>query len=102
MMQQRNPWELMAAAIDTDGDAAISFDEYAIFFEAQDDGDLVWEVESSFGFEPEERASRAKSGPHEGTRAPDFTLALHDGSGKVTLSSFQGKKPVALIFGSYT
>ena len=27
---------------------------------------------------------------------------LPDGSGDVTLSAFKGKKPVALIFGSYT
>jgi len=36
-----------------------------------------------------------------GDRAPDFTLPGLDGE-KVALSSFQGKKPVFLIFGSYT
>ena len=41
---------------------------------------------------------------NEGDPAPDFTLKLMDGAeGKtVTLSDYQGKRPVALIFGSYT
>ena len=37
-----------------------------------------------------------------GDPAPDFTLADPSGKKKVTLSSFEGKKPVVLIFGSYT
>ncbi len=42
-----------------------------------------------------------------GDKAPDFTLKKLDskkgGKGEtVTLSSFQGKKPVVLFFGSYT
>ena len=36
-----------------------------------------------------------------GDAAPDFTLARHDGSGRVTLSALRGK-PVVLVFGSYT
>lgn len=40
--------------------------------------------------------------PCVGELAPDFTLPLSDGSSEVTLSSFRGSKPVALIFGSYT
>jgi len=38
----------------------------------------------------------------EGMNAPDFTLARQDRSGRVTLSSFRGKKPVVLVFGSYS
>jgi peroxiredoxin len=38
----------------------------------------------------------------EGDRAPDFTLKSPDGKQKITLSDFRGKKPVALVFGSYT
>jgi hypothetical protein len=41
-------------------------------------------------------------GPRLGARAPDFTLSRHDGKGTVSLSSFRGKKPVVLIFGSFT
>ena len=38
----------------------------------------------------------------EGQVAPDFQLETVDGKRKVRLSSFKKKKPVALIFGSYT
>ena len=37
-----------------------------------------------------------------GDPAPDFTLPLYDRSGSVTLSSFRGRQPVVLVFGSYT
>ena len=38
----------------------------------------------------------------EGDQAPDFTLNMMDGDETVTLSSFHGDRPVALVFGSYT
>ena len=41
-------------------------------------------------------------GPRPGTMAPDFTLPTHDGTAKVTLSDFRDRKPVVLIFGSFT
>jgi hypothetical protein len=34
--------------------------------------------------------------------APDFDLMDADGQDRVRLSDFQGKKPVALVFGSFT
>ncbi len=37
-----------------------------------------------------------------GEPAPDFTLPRLSGSGSVTLSDHFGKRPVALVFGSYT
>ncbi|MDO8544903.1 MAG: redoxin family protein [Opitutaceae bacterium] len=37
-----------------------------------------------------------------GDRAPDFALRTLDGKQTVKLSDFRGKKPVVLIFGSYT
>ena len=37
-----------------------------------------------------------------GDDAPDFTLARQDRSGPVTLSAFRGRKPVVLVFGSYS
>jgi peroxiredoxin len=40
--------------------------------------------------------------PRAGDIAPDFTLYDIEGKNSVTLSSFRGKKPVALVFGSYT
>lgn len=40
--------------------------------------------------------------PKVGDAAPDFTLETLDGTSEVTLSGFQDKRPVCLIFGSYT
>ena len=37
-----------------------------------------------------------------GSVAPDFDLETYDKSGRVQLSSFRGKEPVVLVFGSYT
>ena len=37
-----------------------------------------------------------------GSAAPDFTLETYDHASRVTLSSFQGQRPVVLVFGSYT
>jgi hypothetical protein len=38
----------------------------------------------------------------EGQQAPDFTLPTADRTGRVTLSSHRGQRPVVLVFGSYT
>ena len=37
-----------------------------------------------------------------GGLAPDFSLEPRGGGAPVALSSFRGKTPVALVFGSYT
>lgn len=37
-----------------------------------------------------------------GDLAPDFTLPTQDRRAEVTLSSFRGRRPVVLVFGSYT
>jgi hypothetical protein len=37
-----------------------------------------------------------------GDTAPDFDLETLDKSARVSLSSFHGREPVVLIFGSYT
>ena len=48
-------------------------------------------------------SERATNGPKPGDEAPDFELPLlGDSTRKVRLSSFRGKKPVALIFRSFT
>lgn len=41
-------------------------------------------------------------GPGLGEEAPDFTLETHDKSKRISLSDYRGKKPVVLIFGSFT
>jgi peroxiredoxin len=43
-----------------------------------------------------------RQAPKAGDLAPDFTLYDTSGKEAVTLSDFHGKKPVALVFGSYT
>ena len=41
-------------------------------------------------------------GPSLGDPAPDFDLPTFDGKERLKLSNFRGKKPVVLIFGSFT
>lgn len=41
-------------------------------------------------------------GPKTGQKAPDFTLKTQDDKRQIRLSEFRGKKPVVLIFGSFT
>jgi hypothetical protein len=43
-----------------------------------------------------------ETGPKVGEPAPDFCLKRLTAKEWVRLSSFQGKQPVALVFGSYT
>jgi hypothetical protein len=52
-----------------------------------------------------ERAWQAKHGAHApgpGDLAPDFELNDVRGENPVRLSDFRGKRPVALVFGSFT
>ena len=46
--------------------------------------------------------ARDEMGPAVGETPPDFYLKRVGSDEKVRLSSFSGKRPVALIFGSYT
>jgi hypothetical protein len=50
---------------------------------------------------PEQKKRDAQS-PRSGDIAPDFTLHDITGEESITLSDFRDKKPVALIFGSFT
>ncbi len=51
----------------------------------------------------EEHGEREALAPNVGDQAADFELPrLGDTSEKVRLSGFRGKRPVGLIFGSYT
>ena len=40
--------------------------------------------------------------PQKGDPAPDFELGDIDGGSRIRLSDFTGRKPVALVFGSFT
>ena len=66
-------------------------------------------MEFTAAMEPERRiammqflAERETRAPEIGSDAPDFKLPRLGSSEQVQLSSFRGRKPVALIFGSYT
>jgi hypothetical protein len=51
---------------------------------------------------PPARGERHVDKLKAGDPAPDFTLPDAAGKRAVTLSDFRGKKPVVLVFGSYT
>jgi hypothetical protein len=72
---------------------------------------LIYLVDSTAFAQPPRRGPRPPSQFRQqrqaeqlkkGDVAPDFTLKSPDGKKTITLSDFQGKKPVALVFGSYT
>jgi hypothetical protein len=46
--------------------------------------------------------SARKGNLNVGDVAPDFSLETHGRKSRVQLSAFRGKKPVVLVFGSYT
>jgi len=50
----------------------------------------------------EEKPVRKDAGPDVGQEAPDFSLQTMDGEKTVKLSDSRGRKPVVLIFASYT
>jgi peroxiredoxin len=43
-----------------------------------------------------------REGPALDQQAPDFSLRTQNGNRPVHLSDFRGKKPVVLVFGSFT
>jgi len=93
------PW--LVAGIDRDGDGAMSWVETADFFRRYDrdgNGRLATTERPLPGKPPRVGAIS----PPEREPAPDFTLARQAGGEGVTLSSFAGKRPVALVFGSFT
>ena len=86
--------------LDTDKDGVLQLAELASMFGKLDkNGDqMVSKAEVGMS------RSVARSGPPRvGEVAPDFELPfVADEKKTIRLSSFRGKKPVALIFGSYT
>ena len=46
--------------------------------------------------------ARDETGPKVGEQPPDFLLKRLDTTERISLSSFRGRRPVALVFGSYT
>ncbi len=67
--------------------------------------EIIAEAKFSFGSRSRLMAVQKKvnaNAPKAGDMAPDFTLHDIEGKNAVTLSDFRGKKPVALVFGSFT
>jgi len=98
MIGARPEFDLLRDAIDQDGDQKLSAAELADYHENTYDPSIA---QVARGFSEEELARRS-SGPAPGEPAPDFCLSPPDGGASVRLSSFAGRRPVALIFGSYT
>lgn len=91
------PFDALLAAADEDGDGRLGRTELVGFFHAMSVGGRPWSLGREALLEP-----GAGGGVAPGTLAPDFTLRPPDGGEPVTLSSFRGDRPVALVFGSYT
>lgn len=97
LLEDVDPWRGLLAGIDDDGDGRLALAELTAFHQRRGQG-RTW----SFEPEGEGRAERPNARPLMGRPAPDFTLPRLGGGPDVTLSSFEGEGPVALIFGSYT
>ena len=106
---EERPWggpgdagELLLAAVDRpgDGDGRLSRAELDAYQDGLSGDDGVLHGPPS-GWTRGARGP-ASDGPPVGTPAPDFALAPPGGGAPARLSAWAGKKPVALIFGSYT
>ena len=67
--------------------------------------EIIEEFKYNIGFRKSLMSAQKKldaEAPRAGDMAPDFTLFDIEGKDSVTLSEFRGKKPVALVFGSFT
>lgn len=104
-------YSMMVEDVDQDQDGALALEELTGWFDAQDeDSDLVLTGNEVRALMFRRMSSRnrdkepvADDAPNaRGKVAPDFELRPPDGGEPVRLSSFAGKRPVALIFGSYT
>ena len=67
--------------------------------------EIVKEFKFNVGFRKSLMPTQKKldtNAPRAGDITPDFTLCDIEGKNSVTLTDFRGKKPVALVFGSFT
>lgn len=124
-LRQLNVAQQFLRRADQDGNKKLSREEWALLFDeiAKGKSDLKADDLRKFLFPPPpprptggglpsrdvlllslltgELGSGAE-GPKLDAPAPDFTLPTADGKSKVTLGDYRGKKPVVLIFGSFT
>jgi len=105
-------FRMLTLLLDLDKDNQISRDEYTKFFQIMDqngDGFLTQKEVMESMKKKQQEESRAvqvrktnKEGIEVGMGAPDFALKTLDGKKTIKLSNFKDKKPVVLIFASYT
>ncbi len=108
-------WALISAEHDKNKDGKVSAREYSRgkerFQRLDRNGDGSVTAQDFVGNDRRRnrgRSQRRREGliraraPKAGAMAPAFTLKTVDGKKEERLSSYKGKKPVALIFGSYT
>ena len=96
-LSRMDPFEALAGGLGVDPEEGLSREGLSAFFTRRDDGDGVWDLGGN-----DRAAANDDSGALEGSSAPDFELEPYGGGELVRLSSFAGKQPVALVFGSYT
>jgi hypothetical protein len=100
-------WNYLAKKYDKNSDGKLSQDEYQRgakpFARLDRNGDGVLTKDDWYMPEKNPKPRRRGVAPKKGAPAPDFELTYVRAPEKtVRLSSFSGKKPVALIFGSCT
>src|SRR5229473_3125034 len=125
-LKQARPIGKWFRAVDTNSNGRISLHEWQSFFAKAAKGkEYLTPEDLRLMLQPPEKKDDKKSddepsplillkgfatgelgsyheGPAIGDKAPEFALRTQDGSGAFRLSQFQGKKPVVLIFGSFT
>lgn len=109
-MSRGGAFNVLAEKYDKDGDGTITSEEYTrdeqrfAAIDRNRDGKLTAaDYEGRRGGGGGMARPAEDSLPKAGDRAPDFKLAYAKKKSKlVKLSSFAGKRPVALVFGSYT
>jgi len=127
-LKQEAQAKQMLRGIDADGDGKVSQEEWAGLFKklARGRDHLTAEDLRNAFFSPPKAKGQGKQkkdgparqlllrcllqgdlgspfeGPGLDEAAPDFTLPRQDGKGQISLSEFRGKRPVVLIFGSFT
>lgn len=100
-------WRYLAQKYDRDGDSKLTPAEYdrgeKTFARLDQNKDGVLTLEDWLVPRAWPKRGAAPKAPEEGTVAPDFELSFVKYPEKTArLSSFRGKRPVALIFGSCT
>ena len=96
-----DPFLSVQMLVDAESKARVRRDAMLAWFdERAKDG--AWSPMGNRRRGPPPGGRRPPQGAAVGEPAPDFTLTSPDGDTTVTLSDFRDKRPVALVFGSYT